>query len=77
MSGADKWSVRAYDVRCSGCGQVSKKSFIELEVNDLLSCGHCGASINVARDYGPARLKAIAESLGSVGHILRERKKGD
>jgi hypothetical protein len=77
MSGSDRWSVRVYSLYRAGCGQVSQKSFIALEVSDRLPRDHRGVSINVANDYGPARLKAIAESLGSVRHILRERKKGD
>jgi hypothetical protein len=77
MSGPDKWSVRIYSLRCTGCGQVSLKSFIELEANDRLPCDHCGVSINVANDYGDAELDALAKSLGSSGHILRQRKKGD
>jgi len=34
-------------------------------------------SIKVTDHYGSAELDAIAKRLGSVGHILRERKKGN
>jgi DNA-directed RNA polymerase subunit RPC12/RpoP len=77
MSVPDKWSVRIYKLPCAGCGEESQKSFIELEINDRLRCDHCGVSINVTDYYGTAELDAIAKSLGSDRHILRQRKKGD
>ena len=73
----DRWNARIYNLPCAECAQISQKSFVELEVNDWLPCDHCGVSIYVIDHYGTAELDAIAASLGSVGHVLRERKKGN
>ena len=61
MSG-DQWSARVYDLPCAGCGQISHKSFIELETEDRLPCDHCGVSIKMTDYYGTAELDAIAKS---------------
>jgi hypothetical protein len=77
MSAPDKWSVRIYALPCTECSKISHKSFIQLETEDRLPCDHCGVSIKVTDYYGFDELDAIAKGLGSVGHILRKRKKGD
>lgn len=73
----DVYSIRIYELPCTECGKVSRKSFIELETKDRLPCDHCCIPIEVANYYTRAKLQEIIEGLGRHGAILRERKKGD
>lgn len=67
-------AVQMYAIRCTKCGEVSHKSFMELELNDTLPCP-CGASINVADYYGQSDLEVILKNLGGDGFVLRKRDK--
>lgn len=75
MTEPDELAVRAYELPCPDCGKISRKSFIELEMNPRLSCDHCGVSIRVADYYGRARLEQILIGLGRHGFILHDREK--
>jgi hypothetical protein len=77
MSDRDKWTAQRYDLPCAECHKVSHKSFLQLETEDRLPCDHCGVPIKVTDYYGRTELDAIAISLGSRNHILREREKSN
>lgn len=72
----DPLQMSIFVLPCSKCGKVSRKNFLELEMEDRLPCDCCGALINVADYYGKADLEAFLESLGRSGFILRNRHKG-
>lgn len=67
-------AVSMFAVRCAKCGEVSHKSFMELELNDTLPCS-CGATISVADYYGQSDLEKILKGLGGDGFVLRKRDK--
>ena len=77
MSEPDELQRRAHNLRCAECGKISKKSFLQLEMEDRLPCDHCSVSIKVTDHYGQAELAAILISLGRTRFILRQREKGD
>jgi hypothetical protein len=77
MSVPDKWNRRIYDLPCQECGRVSLKSFTQLKTADRLPCDHCKGSIRVADHYGFNKLNAIAKSLDSRDHILRDHNTGE
>ncbi len=67
--------IPVYDLPCSACGKVSRKSLVQLETKPRLPCDHCGVSIRVADYYGQAKINALAEREGRFGSILRDRQK--
>lgn len=66
-----------FPLRCPECGQVSHKSFIQLEMNDRLPCSSCGITFNINGQYGNGELKMFLEALGYSGFILRENRQFD
>jgi hypothetical protein len=65
-------TVPMFGLVCPRCGQVRHHSFIELELNDQITCD-CGHSITVADYYGIPVLQQILECLGSRRLTLRKR----
>lgn len=73
----DDLNDRIYELLCPECAHMNHKALGELIVRSKLPCDSCGLSIDVARDYGQARLTEILEGLGRGGSIVPERKKRD
>lgn len=68
--------VQIFALGCPKCGQVSLKSFIELEAHDTIPCIACGHQIDVAKYYPTSALETILKSFGGEGLSLRKRNKG-
>lgn len=73
----DVLTVPVFPLRCPECGEVSHKSFVELEMYDRLPCGKCGITFNINNQYGNGELKMFMEALGRSGFILRQNRKFD
>ena len=73
----DVLGVPIFPLVCPECGQVSHKSFIQLEMNDRLPCDACGVTFNINHQYGHGELKMFLEALGYSGFVLRQQRKFD
>lgn len=73
----DDLQLRIYPLLCPECQNVSHKTLLELIQSARLPCDHCGISVNLAREYGKARLEEILVSLGRRGFTIPDNKKLD
>jgi hypothetical protein len=56
---------------------MSQKHLLELIHSAKLPCDRCGVSINLAGEYGMARLEEILVGLGRRGFVIPDNKKLD
>ncbi len=77
MSPPDELQLRIYPLLCPECEHVSHKHLLELIHSARLPCDCCGRSINLAREYGKARLEEILVGLGRRGFVIPDNKKLD
>lgn len=77
MSAPDELQLRIYPLGCPVCKHVSHKHLLELIHEARLPCDSCGRSINLASEYGKARLEEILIGLGRRGFVIPDNKKLD
>ena len=77
MTEPDELQLRIYELFCPECHHMSHKALLELIHSARLPCDHCGISINLARDYGKARLEEILVGLGRRNFAIPDNKKFD
>lgn len=66
-----------YPLDCPECENVSHKNLLELIHSARLPCDFCYASINLAGEYGKARIEEILVGLGRRGFVIPDNKKFD
>lgn len=72
-AGLDPLICRSFALGCKRCGNVTHKSFVELEMQDKINCTSCGFLINIADYYPTSILKAFLESIGRAGFSIRDK----
>lgn len=77
MPAPDELQLVIYPLLCPGCGHMSHKYLLELILSAKLPCDSCGVSINLASEYGKARLEEILVGLGRRGFVIPDNKKFD
>jgi transposase-like protein len=77
MSAPDQLTLRIYPLDCPECRHVSHKYLLELIQESRLPCDSCRRSINLAREYGKAKLEEILVGLGRRGFIIPDNKELD
>lgn len=77
MSAPDELLLRIYPLGCPECHHVSKSYLLELIHEARLPCDSCRRSINLASEYGKARLEEILIGLGRRDFVIPDNKKLD
>jgi hypothetical protein len=71
---ADELTKRIYPVTCPECQHISHKALLELIHCAHPPCEACRAPINLAREYGKARLEEILLGVGRRGYTIPDVK---
>ncbi len=77
MTEHDKLRLSIYPLLGPECHHMSHKNLLELIQSARLPCNICGRPINLAGEYGKARLEEILIGLGRRDFVIPDNKKLD